>query len=205
MNRWDEIQGLARDIASNVHVDLVKRDAMAGDLIKLCGLMIDAVGKGIAIDGESFMNMGESDDADAAAHAQYMVGERMQSAAQTAVTEAVSADLDRYTRATPGDPCVCGHVPSVHDGKVCSGEHFNGEACKGGSCTGFERRHPDAAWTPKDHRPAALRGRRDVNVAVSSSVAVAACCYQVTCVVCRNGGKVGGCCYPLSGVCPHHH
>lgn len=237
MNRWDEIQGLARDIASNVHVDSVARDRMANDLIKLCGLMIDATAKGVAVDGESSMNGGDGGDGDTcSAYARYLTGERMQAAATEAVTEATTADLERWTRPTPGDPCVCGHVPSVHDGRVCTGERFNGEACKGGPCQGYERRHPDVAWTPKDRRPAALRVRRAVTTtvscsafrggcpnpvdipaqaghlggvgcgcSVSSSVAVAACCYQVTCAVCRNGGKVGGCCYPLGGVCPHHH
>ena len=53
MNRFDEIQSVARDIASNVHDDPESRDAMADDLIKLCGLMIQAVGKVVACDGEA--------------------------------------------------------------------------------------------------------------------------------------------------------
>lgn len=51
MNRWDEIQAVARDVATNIHTDPDKITAMADDLIRLCGLMIDAVGKGVACDG----------------------------------------------------------------------------------------------------------------------------------------------------------
>jgi len=159
VNRWDEIQGLARDIASNVHADPAARDAMADGLIKLCGAMIAAVGKAVAIDGESSMHMGESEDADAAAHARYLVGERVQDAAKEAVEAATNpkVDLDRWTRPGPGDPCRCAHVPSVHEGGQCTGEQYNREPCKGGPCTGFVRREPEWGWHPTDRRPAALR------------------------------------------------
>lgn len=43
MNRYDLILGLARDIATNVHADPAKRDAMADDLIKLCTAVASAV------------------------------------------------------------------------------------------------------------------------------------------------------------------
>lgn len=159
MNRWDEIQGLARDIASNVHADPVARDAMADDLIKLCGAMIGAVGKGVAIDGESDMNDPEDDVQALQAACAFQVGEQVQDAARTAVDESVNSgcDLDRWTRPGPGDGCRCGHVPSVHGEGGCTGEQYNREACKGGPCQGFVRRVPEWGWRHTDRRPAALR------------------------------------------------
>lgn len=220
MNRWDEIQGLARDIASNVHADPGARDAMADDLIKLCGAMIGAVGKGVAIDSESSMHMGESDDADAAAHAGYLVGERVQDAAREAVEQATNpgCDLDRWTRQTPGDPCRCGHVPSVHLGTNCTGEMYNREACKGGPCYGFVRREPTGGWRHVDRRPAALRGSGPVTVVVPEPGQLGnpnpvnlsefeqhrPCCYGDACDTCRNGGPIGRCCRPLRAVCALH-
>lgn len=195
MNRWDEVQGLARDIASNVHADPAARDAMANDLIKLCGAMINAVGKGVAIDGESAMN-----DDDDSAHARYLLGERIQSEADQATEHATNADLDRWTRPTPGDPCQCGHVPSVHVVGRCTGETYNGEPCKGGPCNGFVRRVPEWGWRHTDRRPAALR-----ESATQIAAPQRACCYVATCATCRNGGPVGRCCYPLRDVCPSHH
>lgn len=99
MNRWDEIQATARDVASNIHTDPDKVTAMADDLIKLVGLMIDAVGKGVAIDGESNI----SDPDDESAHARYLTGEAVQRYAQEAVAEASSpgCDLERWTRPSP--------------------------------------------------------------------------------------------------------
>lgn len=215
MNRWDEIQGLARDIASNIHVDPVKRDAMADDLIKLCGAMIGAVGKVVAIDGESSMHLGESDDADAAAHARYLVGERVQTGATIAVEKATNpkVDLERWTRPTPGDSCRCSHVPSVHEDGVCTGEQYNGEPCKGGPCQGFVRREPTGGWRHADRRPKPLRdATAPANVPqlpAATPVAVTQparpCCYVDRCAICRNGGPVGGCCYLLRDVCPSHH
>jgi hypothetical protein len=99
MNRWDEIQATARDVASNIHSDPDKVTAMADDLIKLVGLMVDAVGKGVAIDGESNI----SDPDDESAHARYLTGEAIQRYAQEAVAEASSpgCDLERWTRPSP--------------------------------------------------------------------------------------------------------
>lgn len=99
MNRWDEIQATARDVASNIHSDPDKVTAMADDLIKLVGLMVDAVGKGVAIDGESNI----SDPDDESAHARYLTGEAVQRYAQEAVAEASSpgCDLERWTRPSP--------------------------------------------------------------------------------------------------------
>lgn len=105
MNRWDEIQGTARDVADWVCADPADRDRMADDLIKLVGLMIQATGKGVAISGESDLNdahqYGEEQSGDkVSAHARYLAGERMQDAAREAVSESVNAecDLERYER-----------------------------------------------------------------------------------------------------------
>lgn len=126
MNRFDEIQGAARDIAEWVCADPADRNRMADDLIKLVGLMIQAVGKGVAVDGESELNhvMNKSFELDsmsieysdderarleaefeqdkaldaAKAHGQYMVGERLQDGARTVVEESMGADLERYER-----------------------------------------------------------------------------------------------------------
>lgn len=99
MNRWDQIQAIARDVASNIHSDPDKVAAMADDLIKLVGLMVGAVGKGVAIDGESNI----SDPDDESAHARYLTGEAVQRYAQEAVAEASSpgCDLERWTRPDP--------------------------------------------------------------------------------------------------------
>ena len=72
---------------------------MADDLIRLCGLMIDAVGKGVACDGEA--NTGDPDDP--SAHGRYMTGEAVQRYAREAVAEASSSgcDLERWTRPSP--------------------------------------------------------------------------------------------------------
>lgn len=233
MNRWDEIQGLARDIASNVHTDPAKRDAMADDLIKLCGAMINATGKIVACEGEAAIGGGD----DASAHTRYLVGERVQDAAREAVEAATNpkVDLDRWTRPSPGDSCRCSHVPSVHEDGVCNGEQFNGEPCKGGPCTGFVRREPSGGWRHVDRRPTALRRSGPVTVVVpdaatpgapielgnpepvnldgfgATPVAVSQparpCCYAVgvPCASCRNGGPIGRCCFPLRDVCPSHH
>uniref|UniRef100_A0AAU7GYL5 Uncharacterized protein n=1 Tax=Streptomyces phage Geonosis TaxID=3158856 RepID=A0AAU7GYL5_9CAUD len=238
MNRWDEIQGLARNIASNVHADPAKRDAMADDLIKLCGAMINATGKIVAYEGEAAIGDGD----DASAHTRYLVGERVQDAAREAVESATNpkVDLDRWTRPSPGDPCRCAHVPSVHEDGVCTGEQYNGEPCKGGPCTGFVRREPSGGWRHVDRRPTALRNATGPVTVVlpdaatpednhrcigcnrverfghypgcsrredATSIAPRPCCYAEagTCATCRNGGPVGGCCYPLLDICPSHH
>jgi hypothetical protein len=112
MNRWDEIQATARDAADWVCADPADRNRMANDLIKLVGLMIQAAGKGVAMDGEGDMGQGDhtcdeptacAGDCDqtmhdAKAHNRYLMGERMQTAAQQVVDESVSADIERYER-----------------------------------------------------------------------------------------------------------
>lgn len=181
MNRWDEIQAVARDIASNVHADEHARDAMADDLIRLCGLMIGAVGKVVASSGESELNdvhdstfepdpenspeeaatalaeFEQEQMLDAAkAHGMYLTGERVQDAAREAVSASVGADLERYNHGPYGRP----------------------------------------VWTHTDRRPAKLRP--------ATPVAPRACCYATPCPICRNGAPVGGCCYPLGDVCQSH-
>lgn len=155
MNRTDGIQAVARDIASNVHADPAMRDAMADALIKLCGLMIGAVGKHVACDGEA--NISNYDDE--SAHARYVTGERIQDGARWAADASSNPEvgLDRWRRTDPGTGCRCGHVPSVHQGGACTGEQFNREACLGGPCTGFVRREPTGGWQHVDRRPEALR------------------------------------------------
>lgn len=98
MNRFDEIQGAARDVADWVCADPEQRNQMADDLIKLVSLVIQATGKGVAIDGEVAMN-GPDAEADAAG-ARYLTGESIQTAAAEALAESVNpeVDLDRYER-----------------------------------------------------------------------------------------------------------
>lgn len=94
MNRFDEIWAKARDIASHVHNDPILRNNLADELITLCGLMIQAVGKCVAAEGESSMN----DQDDDTAFGRYLVGERMQGEAKHVMDHAVGADLERYDR-----------------------------------------------------------------------------------------------------------
>lgn len=153
MNRWDEIQAVARDIASNVHRDPEKVTAMADDLIRLAGLMVAAVGKSVTIEGESSMD----DEDDTTAYTRYLVGERIQDGARAAVEEASSAgcDLERWRRTDPRTVgCRCGHIPSVHgDTGFCTGEKYNGAPCRGGQCTEFVAREPEGGWVYQDRRP----------------------------------------------------
>lgn len=163
MNRWDEIQAVARDIATNVHSDPEQRDAMADDLIKLVGLMIGAVGKGVAVSGEEQMNESceyECSHAECDRHeatARYTVGEDIQNRAREAVHDATSADLERYSRPTGTEWCVCGHHPDSHMPGRCIGVTHNKHACTGGPCTQFRVKLPEPVWQHKDRRPAMFR------------------------------------------------
>lgn len=96
MNRWDEIQATARDIASNIHSDHDHRNQMADDLIRLVCLVVKAAGKGVAVAGESAMN-GPDSEADAGGE-RYLVGEDLQQAAEKVQEGSVGADLERYER-----------------------------------------------------------------------------------------------------------
>jgi hypothetical protein len=176
VNRYDRIKCKARDIASHVHADPEARDTMADQLIELVGLMIDAVGKAVAIEGESAMNeadgyvepgMSPEDAADAEreqredatkAHNRYLIGEAMQNAASEVAGEARAVDVERYHRITPGSPCRCGHVRSVHEsGEPCVGEQFNGEPCKDGPDHEFQAYGGEPVWQHVDRRPLMFR------------------------------------------------
>ncbi len=56
--------------------------------------MIEATGKGVAIDGESDSN----DPDDESGYVRYLVGEDIQNAVRKTVEESVGADLERYER-----------------------------------------------------------------------------------------------------------
>lgn len=94
MNRFDTIQGAARDIADVVCHDPAERNRMADGLIRLTSLIVAAVGKSVAVDGESNTFHGE----DEAAHARYITGERIQDGAREVAEGAMGADLERYER-----------------------------------------------------------------------------------------------------------
>lgn len=103
MNRWDEIQGAARDIAEQISPAPEQRDVIADNLIKLVSLVVQGVGKGVAIEGESAQNSAlkygeETPGEAAAAHNRYILGERIQSAARDVLEESAGADLERYER-----------------------------------------------------------------------------------------------------------
>lgn len=157
MNRYDEIQMIARDIATNVHADPAKRDAMADDLIKLCTAIVSAVGKGVAAYGEREMYEAEVDRS--LYHVVYLAGEQMQTGAVVVRDESSNAavDLDRYHRPGPGDWCACGHSSKSHGDSGCIGESHNGHACEGGPCTGFTAVQRPPVWQHTDRRPAMFR------------------------------------------------
>jgi hypothetical protein len=182
MNRLDEIKAAARDVATNVHMDPVKRDAMADDLIRLCCLIIKAVGKDLACHGESEMNEAldwtfeldpedspedtadkragfEADRHDAvqSASALYLAGERMQTGANWVIEKAGNADLERYSRPNGNEWCVCGHHPDCHGTGFCNGVMYNGHECRNGRCDGFTAKMPEPVWTHVDRRPEALQ------------------------------------------------
>lgn len=81
MNRWDEIFATAHDVAAALTDDQAKRAAVADGLITLSSLMIQAVGKGVAIDGEAQMNDAEGAEA-VQYHTVYLVGEQIQDSGQ---------------------------------------------------------------------------------------------------------------------------
>ncbi|AMD42796.1 hypothetical protein SEA_XKCD426_55 [Streptomyces phage Xkcd426] len=191
MNRWDEIQATARDIASNIHVDPEQRNAMADDLVKLCCLIVDAVGKGVAVDGESDMGMTD----DETAHARYLTGERIQTEAKRVAEEASSAgaDLERYERPTGHEWCVCGHHPNSHHNGTCTGQLANGHACAGGPCTEFRAKYPEPVWQHVDRRPVMFRHMDDRGALYIPPELAARCnrCNQVP-DICRCGFRGTG-------------
>ena len=126
MNRWDNIKGAALDVAQHVTQDPKQRDAMANNLITLIGLMVNAVGKGVAIEGESDMNdvadwTAPWDDGSfdpnpeqvaefeteratdsAKAHNRYLVGEEIQRQADHVAGSSRTANLQRWVDLGPG-------------------------------------------------------------------------------------------------------
>lgn len=104
MNRLDELKAAALDVAQHVTQDPEKRAAMADDLIGLIGLMIQAVGKSVATDGESDLNDPEDFEDRVSAHTRYLTGEQIQRGATWAVEESMVADLARYEDSKWGAP-----------------------------------------------------------------------------------------------------
>lgn len=98
MNRLDEIKAKALDAAQHITQDPAKREALANDLIDLIGLMVGAVGKYVAVEGESDLNRAEDFADRVSGHTMYLTGERVQDGAKHAVAESMTADLDLYER-----------------------------------------------------------------------------------------------------------
>lgn len=215
MNRHDEIQAKARDIASNIHADPGKRNQMADDLIELVGIMLAAQGKYVAIRSEQAMNDAPSDQRDEDgqilnpefrdAAGAYVTGEWMQQSARELVPECTNpgVDLDRWREATGREWCVCGHRPDSHEDGRCIGETHNKHACNGGPCTGFVAQEPTGGWVHEDRRPEGLQYAAVLASQVDPSDT--ACC----------GGPVadlphvcqvhtGPCCYSNDEICPQH-
>lgn len=124
MNRWEEIKTAALDVAQHVTQDAAQREAMADNLITLVGLMMDAVGKGVAVEGEGELSRvrgwirpteetpeeaAEFDDQQnresGKAHNRYLIGEQLQRQADLVIREAKDAESDRY--AVPADGVCC--------------------------------------------------------------------------------------------------
>lgn len=117
MSRWEEIKTAALDVAQHVTQGPAQREAMAGDLITLIGLMVGAVGKCVAVEGEAELGRvrnwvrpteetpeeaaefdTEQTTESAKAHNRYLIGELLQTQADYVVREAKEAD-------PPGDVC----------------------------------------------------------------------------------------------------
>jgi len=190
VNRHDEIQAVARDIASNVHADPEARNRMADDLIKLVGLMLGGMGKYLATEGESQMNdvadwVFEPDPEEAPEetaerqseferereldgskfHGMYLTGEQIQDSARELVEKCQGADLERY--------------------------------------------HRDPAWVHEDRRPAMFRhtDARGALIIPPELIEATAgvCCHEgPLCPYAGQDRMSTRCCYPLGGVCPEH-
>lgn len=200
MNRHDEIQALARDIASNVHAEEGPRNAMADGLIKLIGRMLNAQGKYLAVYGEGEMNevsdwKFEKDPEDtpeseaerfaefeheqredaAKYHGIYQAGERMQRSSVEIVESCTNprVDLERWNDS------------------------------------------PSGGWTHVDRRPAMFRNTDQRGALIIPPEVIRGsldtppqplhcnCCGGK----CRNDDPAFGperCCYPLGDVCPDH-
>lgn len=98
MNRWDEIQVKARQVVAP-YVTPDELPYMANDLIELIGLMIDAVGKGVAISGETGITEAGDDEVESEKqHTIYVTGEEIQRQATHVVEKVKTTDLERWNR-----------------------------------------------------------------------------------------------------------
>lgn len=102
-NRFDSIRADALDVAVLLGAGPDTRDRVADALVKVCGGLIEAAAKSLAIGGESDMNdcrtWGEESFGDAhSAYTRYLAGERLQDGARESVKEVLDADLERYAR-----------------------------------------------------------------------------------------------------------
>lgn len=216
MNRHDLIQATARDIASNVHADPTARDRMADDLIKLCGLMINATGKYVSSYDEREMN-DACDDAPGCGHVEcdivqhrtmYATGERIMSSVDEIVAESTNPEvnLERWDESSLDPWCACRHHPDCHTDAGCNGETVNGKPCEGGPCTGF-RPVPwpkTGGWTYEDRRPDALRRLADPGTLTLPFIEPHCNCCAGPCI---HGSPAPGperCCVPLGVACPVH-
>jgi hypothetical protein len=147
VNRWDEIKETALDAANWVSDDPYAREQMADELIKLVSLMIQATGKGVAVEGEGDIGQGDHtcDDVgrcvgdcdqsehDAKAHNRYLVGERIRDSARTALEEAVAADLGRYGRSRSVPRATLSDCCNPTNG-LCGGSTTGSRCVKAGGC-----------------------------------------------------------------------
>jgi hypothetical protein len=183
MNRWDEIRATARNIASNVHHDPVARDAMADDLIKLVGQVIEAVGNGEAVSEAT------GADLDLWTHE-----DRRPDGLKLAAVKA--AEADPFGQGDKARPCCYpGGCPTCHNGgpvgRCC---YMLREVCP---------THGHSSSRNSNATPAAEPATIPTAFG-TSTIPQRECCYVAACATCRNAGPIGGCCYPLGDVCPTH-
>lgn len=143
MNRWDGIKSVALGLADNITENPAQRDAVANGLITLVGLMLEATGKGVAVDGEAELNeahtwmfdpecteteeefKADKDRELARAHNLFLAGEAIQSQARMVTEESIAADLTRWDvlDPTPAGCAECTRIGGVH--RVgCSRHHI---------------------------------------------------------------------------------
>lgn len=200
MNRWDQIQAAARDVASNVHSDPARRDAMADSLIQLIGLMMGAIGKGVAIAGEVAMNdvPDESDfelDTESVDYTPEEVAEK-EADFQREVQEEAALALGLLK----AGELIAREAKNVVDRSV----NVTGPTGPG---VDLDRWSSRGAWKHVDRRPAMFRGmdERGALYVPPEVVPVRHC--NCCAGPCRNGNPQPGperCCYPLGDVCPNH-
>lgn len=133
VNRYDEIQGAARDVADWVCADPADRNRMADDLIRLVSLVVKATGKSVAVAGESAMNGPDSEDN--ASYELFLVGEDLQRAAGEVREESTGADIERYERdgLTPAwrpDPAKRGAAHRFAPGELTAKAHETADAMR---------------------------------------------------------------------------